>query len=231
MTVANADHDRYRTLTTAAVLLVAAIAAAISFVHIESLAVRYGQPLLAAYLLPVSIDGTVAVSSLAMLRSARLGLSAPWLARTMLLLAVGATLACNIGFGLPHGLPGALLSGWPAVAFVGSAEVAISMSRKRSPQRDRDRSHTGPAETGSTAPAAGVNARNDRTRSRSRDRVPRASVSTGDCEREFMSELASGAVPSIRQVRARMHVGQPRAVELHDHLERVAATNGASVST
>jgi len=129
-----ADRDAYRTLTTLAVLLVAAIAAAISFVHIESLAVRYGQPRLAAWLLPVSIDGTVAVSSLTMLRSARLGLTAPWLARTMLLLAVAATLACNVAYGLPHGVPGALLSGWPAVAFVGSAEVAISMSRKRSPK-------------------------------------------------------------------------------------------------
>jgi Protein of unknown function (DUF2637) len=68
-----ADKDRYRTATAVAVLLVAAIAATVSFVHIESLAVRYGQPRLAAWLLPLSIDGTVAVSSLAMLRSARAG--------------------------------------------------------------------------------------------------------------------------------------------------------------
>jgi hypothetical protein len=75
-----ADRDRYRTLTAAAVLLVAAIAAVVSFVHIESLAMRYGQPAIAAWLLPVSIDGTVAVSSLAMLRAARLNLTAPWVA-------------------------------------------------------------------------------------------------------------------------------------------------------
>jgi len=123
-------HDRYRSLTAWAVMLVAAIAAAVSYVHIESLAIRYGQPTLAAWLLPLSIDGTVAVSSLAMLRSARAAVSSPWLARGMLLLAVGATLACNVGYGLPHGWPGALLSGWPAVAFVGCAEVAISMSRR-----------------------------------------------------------------------------------------------------
>jgi len=134
----HADKDRYRALTAAAVLLVAAIAATVSFVHIESLAVRYGQPHPAAWLLPLSIDGTVAVSSLAMLRAARTGVTTPWLARGMLLLAVGATLACNVGFGLPHGWPGALLSGWPAVAFVGCAEVAISMSRKR-PERGHDR--------------------------------------------------------------------------------------------
>ncbi len=44
-----------------------------------ALAIRYGQPVLAAYLLPVSIDGLVAVSSLVMLRPARIGVSAPWL--------------------------------------------------------------------------------------------------------------------------------------------------------
>jgi DNA-binding CsgD family transcriptional regulator len=125
-----AGRDPYRTLTATAVLVVAAIAAVVSFVHIESLAARYGQPLLAAWLLPVSIDGTVAVSSLVMLRAARAQVSAPGLARGMLLLAVGATLACNVGYGLPHGWPGALLSGWPAVAFIGCAEVAISMSRR-----------------------------------------------------------------------------------------------------
>lgn len=133
--LASGDKDQYRTMSAAAVLVVSAIAATVSFVHIESLAVRYGQPELAALLLPVSIDGTVAVSSLAMLRSARVGVSAPWLARTMLLLAVAATLACNVAYGLPHGWPGAVLSGWPGLAFVGSAEVAISMSRTRPPMK------------------------------------------------------------------------------------------------
>jgi hypothetical protein len=110
---------------------VAAIAAIVSYVHVASLAIRYGQPLLAAYLLPVSIDGLVAVASLVMLRAARTNVSAPWLARTGLVLAVMATLACNVAYGLPHGWPGALLSGWPAVAFVVSAEMAISMTRRR----------------------------------------------------------------------------------------------------
>jgi hypothetical protein len=131
--------DAYRVLTTIAVLVVAAIAAVISFEHIEGLAVRYGQPILAAVLLPLSIDGTVAVASMTMLRAARLGVTAPWLARTMLLLSVAATVACNVAFGISHGLPGALLSGWPAVAFVGSAEVAISMSRPRTPRAPESR--------------------------------------------------------------------------------------------
>jgi Protein of unknown function (DUF2637) len=52
--------DRYRPLTAAAVLLVAAIAAVVSYMHVATLALHYGQPPLAAYLLPLSIDGMVA---------------------------------------------------------------------------------------------------------------------------------------------------------------------------
>jgi hypothetical protein len=116
--------------TTLAVLLVAAIAAVVSFVHIEHLAVTHGQTTLAAMLLPISIDGTVAAASLVMLRVARADLGTPWLARLMLGLSVAATLAANIAYGARYGLAGALLSGWPAVAFIGSAEMAIGMVRR-----------------------------------------------------------------------------------------------------
>lgn len=116
--------------SAAAVLLVAAIAAVISFVHIEHLAVTHGQTALASALLPVSIDGTVAASSLTMLRAARAGLRTPWLARFMLLLAVAATLAANVAYGAGFGVAGALLSGWPGAAFVGCAEMALGMARR-----------------------------------------------------------------------------------------------------
>ena len=119
-----------RRMAAAAVLLVAAIAAVISFVHIERLAAAHGQSALAAYLLPLSIDGTVAAASLAMLRAARAGLGTPHLARVMLGLAVTATLASNVAYGARFGLTGSLLSGWPAVAFIGSAEIAIGMTRR-----------------------------------------------------------------------------------------------------
>jgi hypothetical protein len=125
------DADRWiRRGTAAAVLFVAGIAAVVSFVHIQDLAVTHGQTPLAAMLLPLSIDGTVAAASLVMLRAARNRIGTPWLARTMLALAVLATLAANVGYGLPYGVPGALLSGWPAVAFVGCAEMAIGMVRR-----------------------------------------------------------------------------------------------------
>lgn len=124
------DNRLIRTGAAMAVLLVAAIAAVISYVHIEHLAVTHGQSALASALLPLSIDGTVAAASLVMLRAARAGLGTPWLARTMLVLAVAATLAANVAYGAPYGMTGALLSGWPAGAFIGCAEMALGMVRR-----------------------------------------------------------------------------------------------------
>lgn len=190
-----------KALTTAAVLLVATIAAVVSYMHVAELALRYGQPAIAAYLLPVSIDGLVAVASLVLLRSARLGVSAPWLARTGLVLAVAATLGCNVAFGLPHGWPGALLSGWPAVGFVVAAEMAISMTRKR------------------PRPAPGGNpVTTPRTRGRTRPRTRSAPVTETEAVSEFMDELATGTVPSIREIRTRLHLGQERARAVQAHL-------------
>ncbi len=151
-----------RRLTAAAVLLVAAIAAVVSFVHIEHLAVTHGQTPLSALLLPISIDGTVAASSLVMLRAARSGLGTLVLARFMLGLSVAATLACNIGYGLPFGVTGALISGWPAVAFIGSVEMVLGMVRsahsavKKFPPGGRDLTPdlTVPADAESAARAA-----------------------------------------------------------------------------
>jgi hypothetical protein len=126
--------DRWiRRGTAAAVLLVATIAAVISYGHIQSLAVGWGQTRLAAALMPLSIDGTVVAASLVMLRAARLRVETPWLARVMLGLAVVSTVAANVAYGQPHGTGAAILSGLPAVLFVGCAEMAILMVRRARP--------------------------------------------------------------------------------------------------
>jgi phage/plasmid primase-like uncharacterized protein len=208
------NDDRLgRALTTAAVLLVAAIAAVVSYIHIEHLAVTHGQTAVAAMLLPLSIDGTVVASSMVMLRAARAGVAAPWLARFGLALSVAATLAANLGYGAAHGLAGALMSGWPAAAFIICAEMAIGMVRRMRPQ----------AGSGSAHMTARGSAPRVRTPKRPRTRAPGASVTGDDAEREFMSELASGALPSLRQIRSRMHVGQDRARQIRDHLEGMLA--------
>ena len=188
-----------RRMAAAAVLLVAAIAAVISYVHIERLAVTHGQTALAAYLLPLSIDGTVAAASLAMLRAARAGLGTPRLARFMLGLAVAATLASNVAYGARFGITGSLLSGWPAVAFIGSAELAIGMARRAR--------QAGPVPEGvpdpEPVPAPGYGLNGHGT----------------EAERVFAAEIEAGDIPSIRRIRAALHVGQPRARQVQAHLE------------
>ncbi len=189
-----------RKLTAATVLLVAVIAAVVSFVHIEHLAVTHGQTQLAAWLLPVSVDGTVAAASLSMRWAARSGLSTPWLARCMFTLGVLATLGANVGYGAPYGWSGELLSGWPAVAFVGSVEMVRSMVR---------RARTAPAtDTAVPEPPASLNGHADRA------------------AELFADDLAAGNVPGVRRIRREMHVGQPRAQQVREYLTDLANGHG-----
>ena len=62
------------------------------------------------------------------------GLSAPEdagsaLARWLLGLGIAATLAANVAHGLGHGLIGAAVAAWPAVALVGSYELLMMVIR------------------------------------------------------------------------------------------------------
>lgn len=118
-----------RLLTAAVVLAVATFAAVVSYSHIYYLGRHNGQDGVAARLLPLSVDGLIAAASLVMLHAARNSQDVPWLARAMLALGVGATVAANVAYGLPFGVIGSLVSAWPAVAFVGSVEMAVRFVR------------------------------------------------------------------------------------------------------
>ncbi len=132
-----------RRLTAVVVLAVATFAAVVSYSHIYDLGRLHGQAGTAARLLPLSVDGLILAASLVLLHEARNGRQAPALARAMLALGVGATVAANVAYGLASGPLGAVISAWPAVAFIGSAEMAIGVVR-------RSRSATAPC---ATAPA------------------------------------------------------------------------------
>ncbi len=118
-----------RILAAAVVLAVAAFAAIVSYSHIFELGRHHGQDGTAARLLPLSVDGLIAAASLVMLHAARRSQQVPQLARWMLGLGVGATVAANIFYGLPFGWLAAVVSAWPAVAFVGSVEMAVRFVR------------------------------------------------------------------------------------------------------
>jgi Protein of unknown function (DUF2637) len=118
-----------RVATGAVVLTVAAFAAIVSYSHIYDLARAHGQSGTAARLLPLSVDGLIVAASLVMLHEARNGQRAPALARVMIGLGVAATIAANVAYGATYGVVGAVISAWPAVAFVGSAELLMVIIR------------------------------------------------------------------------------------------------------
>jgi Protein of unknown function (DUF2637) len=138
--------DRVIRCTTAAVVCaVAAFAAVVSYSHIYGLGRAHGQDGTAARLLPLSVDGLILAASLVLLHEARNDREVPQLARFMLWLGISATIGANIAYGAGYGLLGALISAWPAVAFIGAVEIAMQQVRRaRAPRATT----TGPAVPG-----------------------------------------------------------------------------------
>ena len=107
----------------------------VSYSHIYGLGRAHGQDGTAARLLPLSVDGLILAASLVLLHEARNDRDAPRLARFMLWLGIGATIGANIAYGARYGLLGALISAWPAVAFIGTVEIVMQFVRRaRGPQ-------------------------------------------------------------------------------------------------
>lgn len=229
----NADK-LIRSLAGLAVLAVAAIAAVASFVHVERLALTHGQDQLAAALTPLSIDGTILAASMVMLFAARNARPIPLLARFMLAVAVAATVLANIAFGAAYGLTGALISGWPALAFTGCVELAVWMSRSARVSTvgtvsDPASEHS-PASASEPASADAPDG-NGRVQPKpasgpASKRRPRKPVTEATAQAHFRADLEGGQVPSARRIQTSLRVGQPRAKELRRHLEQVATSNG-----
>ncbi len=88
------------------------------------------------------------------------------------------------------------------MAFVGSVEMVLSMVR---------RARTAPAPATGTAVSE----------------VPAALNGQGHQAAElFAADLAAGTVPGVRRIRREMHLGQPRAQQVREHLAALANGNG-----
>jgi uncharacterized protein DUF2637 len=121
--------------TAGAVVGVAAVAAVASYEHAYDLVRAHGEAGWTARLVPLTVDGLIYASSMVMLDSARRKTPVPGLARWLLGLGIAATLAANVAHGLGHGLIGAAVAAWPAVALVGSYELLMMVIRGRSRRR------------------------------------------------------------------------------------------------
>ena len=179
--------------TALAVLGVAAVAAVASYEHAYALVRAHGETGWIARLVPLTMDGLIYASSMVMLDSARRKAPVPALARWLLGLGIAATLAATVAHGLGHGLTGAAVAAWPAVALVGSYELLMMVIR------------------GSQA--------SPHTTSRTQHDADPLHETAAEA---FAEQLAADRVPSIRVIRARLRVGQPRAQRIRDHLATLA---------
>jgi Protein of unknown function (DUF2637) len=145
-----------RAATAAAVTAVAGFAAVVSYAHIYDLGHAHGQDGTAARLLPLSVDGLILAASLVMLHEARARRPSPPLARVALWLGIGVTVAANVGYGVPYGPVAALLSSWPALAFVIAVEMLMGLVRTTARTLPPGGTVTGPRARADTLTSAGT---------------------------------------------------------------------------
>jgi uncharacterized protein DUF2637 len=186
--------------TAAAVIGVAAVAAVVSYEHAYDLVRGHGETGWTAHLIPLTVDGLIWASSMVMLDSARRGVRVPALARWLLGLGIAATLAANVAHGFGHGPVGAAVAAWPAVALVGSYELLMMVIR------------------GTQQPASDLRPGTEEALASVPDALQ------AQAAEEFADHVAGGRMPSIRTIRARLHVGQPRAQRVRAYLATLVAS-------
>jgi hypothetical protein len=180
--------------TAGAVVGVATVAAVASYEHAYDLVRAHGEAGWTARLVPLTVDGLIYASSMVMLDSARRKTPVPALARWLLGLGIAATPGANVAHGLGHGLIGAAVAAWPAVALVGSYELLMMVIRNAQ----------APFTSASEAGLPGAPPDPDPLQARA--------------AQMFADHLAARRVPSVRAIRAQLHVGQPRAQRGRAHL-------------
>ncbi|WP_182903748.1 DUF2637 domain-containing protein [Microbispora sp. H10830] len=127
-TMTSSPNRWIRRTSTGSVLLVAAIAAVVSFRHMHELALSHGESPLTAALIPLSVDGTVVSSSMALLLESRYGRRGGVLPWTLLITASLTSLAANVAVAEPT-LVGRVIAAWPSFALVGAYEILMRQIR------------------------------------------------------------------------------------------------------
>ena len=109
---------------------VSAIAAVVSYLHALDVVRSVGAVPPVSYLIPFLADLVILGASAALLDAARRGERVAILPALSLAVGVGVTLAMNVAAGWHHGTAGALVAGWPAVAFILALESIAGMVRR-----------------------------------------------------------------------------------------------------
>ncbi|MCW2947764.1 MAG: hypothetical protein JWR24_4481 [Actinoallomurus sp.] len=99
-----------RWTTTLSVVVLAGIAAIVSYKHMYLLVRRYGETSWTAALLPVSVDGMIGASSMSLLLDSRHGRRSGLLPWALLIIGSAASLAANVAVAEPSAV-GRLIAG------------------------------------------------------------------------------------------------------------------------
>ncbi|WP_067455280.1 DUF2637 domain-containing protein [Actinomadura macra] len=118
-----------RISTTTVVIVVAAVAAYVSYRHAYELIRAKGEDHATAVVMPITVDGLIFAASMTMLDATRRGNKIPNLARWTLGLGITASVLANIAHGIAHGPIGAIIAGWPALALVLIYELLMTLIR------------------------------------------------------------------------------------------------------
>jgi hypothetical protein len=220
------SHAWPRLVSGAAILAVAAVAGLISYTHIEDLTLTLHQSIMVARLMPIGVDGLVAVGSVVLVQS---GHGQRWLGWLGIGPGVAISLFANVESGIRYGWLSATWAGIPAVSFFLASFILENWLKS---QARAAVTIPAPDDTVLTVadavPVIGpvdvpvddvppVPARRVRAVAANRARRRRAQ----SLERVFAAEIERGELPSIREVKRRARCGTPRAGEIRDSLAAI----------
>jgi hypothetical protein len=201
------DHA-VRYSTVAVVAAVAGVAGWVSYEHALDVIRAHGETGTISQVYPVTVDGLIYSASMVLLDAARRKADAPVLARWLLGLGIAATLAANVAAGLHYGPLGAVVAAWPAVALVGSYELLMLLIRSGATAEPATAADTPVDASGPVSVRAQLNGH------------------AAKAERLYAAEVTAGSMPGIRRIQTQMHIGQPKARLVQEHL-RTLTIDGA----
>jgi hypothetical protein len=179
-----------RITTALAVMAVAVVAAVISYQHAYELVRSHGESGVTARLLPFTVDGLIWAASMVVLDASRRNQPVPRLAAWSLGTGIMATVGANLAHGIGHGLVGALVSAWPAVALAGAYELLMVLIRNE--QRGAA-GQDGMVPSGDTAPALVHAAPPMLTAAPNQEQVVRARSAKSSCGGPGVAGVSGGA--------------------------------------
>lgn len=142
--------DRWiRWTTTSSVVLVAGIAAVVSYRHMHELALRHGESEFGARLVPLAVDGMIVASSMSILLASRYGRRGGVLPWILLIVGSLASLGANVAVADPT-LIARIIAAWPSFALIGAYEMLIGQIRQYRALREMGDGCAGNADPGMT---------------------------------------------------------------------------------